>query len=307
MTDDTQTEETNEHARIRTAVRFFYDLQTLRIQNGNRTSRTKSTLTKAEEAYFDKTKEGLEALERGALSEVKRALKGVPIYEQWLTKQKGCGPTMSGLIVSEIDIHNGFETPSKLWRYCGFAVINGKAERRQKGVKAAYNPWLKAKLGHVLGECLIRANSPWREFYDNYKTRKQNQHVSKCMACDGSGTVAFDTPKKDASHALRDNQKKPASQISPDTQSDLASLKSIDTHGLSASRCKNCGGDGGPAPWGKSDAHRHNAAMRYMVKMFLLELWRVWRELEGLPVGETYAEAYLNRRHGDHGGSLQAQ
>lgn len=37
----------------------------------------------------------------------------------------------------------------------------------------------------------------------------------------------------------------------------------------------------------------HNAAIRYMVKMFLADLWRTWRALEGLPVGKPYREAVL--------------
>jgi hypothetical protein len=64
--------------------------------------------------------------------------------------------------------------------------------------------------------------------------------------------------------------------------------------------CKNCGGTG-RGMWGKSDGHRHNDAMRYMVKMFLLDFWTAWRKAEGLPVVPSYAEDKLNRRHRDDG------
>ena len=33
----------------------------------------------------------------------------------------------------------------------------------------------------------------------------------------------------------------------------------------------------------KTKAHRHNAAMRYMIKAFLADLYAAWRQLEGLP------------------------
>lgn len=49
--------------------------------------------------------------------------------------------------------------------------------------------------------------------------------------------------------------------------------------------------------WGVSDGHRHNAAIRYMVKMFLIDLYKKWRELEGLPVRNLYQEEYLNHAH----------
>jgi hypothetical protein len=48
----------------------------------------------------------------------------------------------------------------------------------------------------------------------------------------------------------------------------------------------------------KTKAHRHNAAVRYMVKMFLLDLWREWRTLEGLDTPDPYHVAKLQLR--DH-------
>jgi len=43
----------------------------------------------------------------------------------------------------------------------------------------------------------------------------------------------------------------------------------------------------------KTDGHRHNAAVRYMLKMFLSDLWMKWRTLEGLEVSEPYSVAKL--------------
>jgi hypothetical protein len=48
----------------------------------------------------------------------------------------------------------------------------------------------------------------------------------------------------------------------------------------------------------KSKGHRHNMAMRYMVKMFLLDLYLLWRPLEGLEVSEPYSQAKLGILHG---------
>lgn len=49
---------------------------------------------------------------------------------------------------------------------------------------------------------------------------------------------------------------------------------------------------------GATPLHRHNMALRYMVKMFLVDLWKEWRALEGLEVGLSYAEQYLGHTHG---------
>jgi len=45
--------------------------------------------------------------------------------------------------------------------------------------------------------------------------------------------------------------------------------------------------------------HRHRMATRYMMKIFLSDLWLAWRALEGLPITEPYAVAKLGMQpHG---------
>jgi len=44
--------------------------------------------------------------------------------------------------------------------------------------------------------------------------------------------------------------------------------------------------------------HQHKAANRYMIKMFLRDLYIAWRTLEGLPVRPPYSEEYLGKQHG---------
>lgn len=48
----------------------------------------------------------------------------------------------------------------------------------------------------------------------------------------------------------------------------------------------------------ESKGHKHNMAMRYMIKIFLKDLWLTWREIEGLPITPDYAEAKLGMKHG---------
>ena len=48
-----------------------------------------------------------------------------------------------------------------------------------------------------------------------------------------------------------------------------------------------------------TDGHLHNMALRYMVKMFLCDLYEHWRPLEGLEVHDPYAVAKLGlQKHG---------
>lgn len=48
----------------------------------------------------------------------------------------------------------------------------------------------------------------------------------------------------------------------------------------------------------KTKMHRHNMAKRYCIKMFLIDLYKVWRAMEGLPVAPPYSEAKLGMKHG---------
>ena len=47
----------------------------------------------------------------------------------------------------------------------------------------------------------------------------------------------------------------------------------------------------------KTKGHRHNMAIRYMIKRFLADLHVVWRTQEGLSVSVPYSEAKLGMKH----------
>jgi len=47
-------------------------------------------------------------------------------------------------------------------------------------------------------------------------------------------------------------------------------------------------------PWSETNlGRRHLDALRWMLKQFLADLWRVWRQIEGLPVTELYCANHL--------------
>jgi hypothetical protein len=55
--------------------------------------------------------------------------------------------------------------------------------------------------------------------------------------------------------------------------------------------------DNSPAHAEKTKKHRHNMAIRYMVKLFLVDLYVAWRTIEGLEVHKPYHEAKLGIVH----------
>jgi hypothetical protein len=313
--------------KLKNAVRYFYDLQMLRMQSGGRSKKkaviAEAHLDEADKHFLALQEEALNTIERDALKEVERLLKmGIPVYERFLKHIRGIGPTLSGVLIAEINIEC-CNNPSQLWSWCGLAVNNvtHQAVKRVKGEKLHYNPWLKSKLLNGLGESFTKACNvddagyytvrwvskpsglpileekdavvkgvvqltadgtvikkykervpyegvPYRKFYDDYKHRKENQIVETCMGCCGTGLV--DRIDRDE----KEGEKEESGVKKPRVKA----------------QCPNCKGKGGPAPWGESQAHRHAAAVRYMVKMFLLDLWREWRKMEGLEVCPSWAE-----------------
>ena len=286
-------------SNVRTLVRSTYDLQKIRIQMGNRiAAQFKAKLGQqpgqSEEALtadaqemlrilrlsYNRITDGLvldkrwsklaftgdgiidtptelalvaqyieiDTAEKRQFRRFEDLLTQYPIYNQFLEKVPGCGPAMSGVILSEIDIAKA-AYPSSLWQYAGLDVKSdgrGASRRAEHLIDREYvardgetkmkksitfNPFLKTKLLGVLAPSFIKQGDkcPYRKVYDGYKHRLENH---------------------------------------PNWQD-------------------------------KTKGHRHAAAMRYMVKVFLVDLYREWRTLENLPVAPTYQESKLGHTHGE--------
>jgi hypothetical protein len=213
---------------LRYAVKMFYDLQRIRIQIGGRILAVENPqgieLENIDIEFFKSEFDFIYEREKQFLKYIKKQLKKYAIWTEFLEKVKGIGETMGAVILSEYDIEKA-DTVSKLWSFTGLNVVDGKAPKPIKGEKLKYNKWLRSKMVGVLGSSFLKCNSPYRQYYDNYKNR-------------------------------------------------LVS-----------------------ANWGQSDGHRHNAAIRYMIKMFLIDLYKNWRSIEGLTVREPYQNEYLNHIH----------
>ena len=281
---------------LRQACRFFYDLQRLRIGTGLREQKREKLrkdlavsplvqVSEGAQAFIQEQKDRLEESEDDVLKEMKRLLKEHKIYTEWLQHQRGCGVTMAAVIISSFDVYRAHRM-SCFWAYAGLTIdpTTNQSVRRKKGEKASFDPYLKSKMVKILGECLIKAGAPleareaseekkarkgreaseWYICYINRKHYRRSQRV-RCMNCKGFG---------------------------------IAEVLDEESGKKKKEKCKNCK-DFSPeaAPWGMCDAHRQNEARRFMVKIFLQDLWRKWRTLEGLEVRPSYAEERLGLYH----------
>jgi len=89
------------------------------------------------------------------LKPVKRLLESHPAYP-WFSRVKGVGNENIAKVVSLIDITKA-ETVSSLWKYAGYAVVDGTAERPKKGEKLHFNKTLKT-MCYRLGVSLLKAH-----------------------------------------------------------------------------------------------------------------------------------------------------
>ena len=102
-----------------------------------------------------------------------------PIWD-WLTSIKGLGAgSLAAQLLAQIDDISTFDNVSQLWRFAGFAVFDGKAEKNKIGEKSHFNRTLKAVCWNI-GDQFIRHYTPlYREIYDNEKARQRQLHPEK--------------------------------------------------------------------------------------------------------------------------------
>ncbi|HEY3175664.1 MAG TPA: transposase [Candidatus Polarisedimenticolia bacterium] len=243
---------------LRLAVRSFYDAQKLRIEMGNRIAAQvrADTISPEWEGPLLRHSVALSDIESEIFDDISGLLEEVDIAP-WLLSIRGIGPTLAGVLVSEIQDPGRFDTVSKLWAYSGLHVIDGRGVRRERGKKSNWNAFLKAKLIEVLGKSFLKCgNEKYGKLYADMKTRLSNRPCWK-------SAEEHNTKKVQAE----------GEEPGPNTKGET------------------------PLPNGCTMGHVEIRARRYMVKMFLADLWGEWRKIRGLSIRPSYAEEYLGKKH----------
>lgn len=242
---------------LRWVVDAYYQLQKFRIATGNQIlARERLVDQPAVPPSIRMTNDRLAEIEALLAADFSDALQG-HLAMNWLGQIKGVGPVLAGKLLGLIGEIELAETVSKLWRFAGYAVIDGKRERPTKGEKLHYNNRLKAAC-YLVSASFLKCGSPYRtRSYDParlfYLRRATGQSEAWCREQLGL-LKAGDPPTK------------------------AAVTKAIKAATL---------------PDGWTLGHQHMAAMRKMTKLFLGHLWLTWREAEGLPIREAYVQEKL--------------
>ncbi len=263
-------------------MRFFYDLQRLRMQAAGRNlpkgakpdseERVQVELHELDKTILASRADELLGAEKTALRDVEDHLRTMPIYTDVLadkTRFKGVGPTMAGVILAENDIRRQ-RTVSTMWKFSGLAPLPA---------------WRCCQCNKLVVE--VQKDKPQLGFKHAAKAKECLEVVPQQMAYPSGKTMR-------------------PTRGEPLPYNAFLRAKMIGVLGPSLLKCNS--------PWrkayddkkhqlqtmgkGVSDMHRHNMAVRFMVKMLLAEIWKEWRTIEGLPVRGTYHEEKMEHVHG---------
>jgi len=281
---------TNEQLAIRMYVRAREDFQAMRkamdARLGVKADGKKQNL-KQDRVFSDIDKENFSIIalearrqEKAVEKMLAQTLKRLPIWNEWLSKVKGVAAIAGGHILGSFDIHEA-TTVSKMWQYAGLnpGLVRGKIRVEVKD----YKPEMGAKVRITLDENgkeeyyvvqtdkLVRGDRPTPGFILPY-----NKNLRTALV----GVLAPGFVKCQSSYAL--DYYYPYKARLEQEQNPVASIGNKDE---------------GKEWQAVSKGHRDNAAKRYMIKMFLKDLYVAWRTIEGLSVRVPYAEEFLGKVH----------
>jgi hypothetical protein len=332
---------------LRTLVSTMYDLQKLRISVDNRLKRKKDGTMMKGYAQDDVSKYLLneeifsiqtfanELFEKETLlkKQIEVIVEGFDIYTRYLKTIKGCGPLMSAVIISEIDIRASERykdesrrrcmAVSNIWSYAG---LNSEKVKGFKFIKVGYALDINGvdvdKKGDpklVKTKVLDRALA----YKEGQKGRKPiwkpmegAKYVSCSITSDEAKRIKEETGKVITGEWIRTNLLIDGDH--PTTGFKIPYNKFLKTKlvgVLGSSIIKSQGPycyyfynhrdrlrqkselleESGET--GITPAHIKNQSMRVMIKAFLRDLYVAWRTIEGLPVRKPYEEEYLGRIH----------
>ena len=164
------------HPHLWQAYLWWYELMEMRKRHLLRISsidRGKSNL----DSQFEK--DMLEAAQLdGLLINIKKTMTNfgelVPVWN-WVTSIKGLGQGgLAAQLLAQIDDIEKFDTVAKLWRFAGYAIIDGKAEKNQRGEKSHFNRKLKGICFNIADQ-FIKQQTPY--YVDIYYTEKDKQRL----------------------------------------------------------------------------------------------------------------------------------
>jgi len=294
---------------LRMLVRAYEDFQGIRKGTDNRIGRKADGTAQnvAARAFKSSDLESFisfadvcAAQEEALLKQVHQVLKRFPIYNDYLKGIDGVGEIASAHIISNFDIEKA-TTVSKMWQFAGLnpGMVNGKKSIDKKDYKEAMGPIVaeyaadpkKKNIKYiVLTDTQIRGDKLTPGFLAPYNADLRTALVG--VMADGFIMSAFRWPE--VTETQYNNTPEDDRRIKDDKFQVLAIKPNSYAQFYHDYKNRLARED----KWkDESAGHRDRSAKRYMVKMFIKNLYVAWRTIEGLPVRAPYQEEYLEHKH----------
>ena len=186
MTDARPDPKPKKHPHLWQAYLWWEELEKMRIRHILRISSIEAGKSNMDAQFErDMTEHvGVEALVCHAKKEMINFGETVGPVWDWLISIKGIGEYSAAKLLARIDDIGKFDTISKLWRFSGLAVIDGKAEKKDS---QHYNRRLKAQMVGEQGiadQFVRHHTSPYRDEYGSYKARQRRKYPDvMCRQC----------------------------------------------------------------------------------------------------------------------------
>jgi Transposase IS116/IS110/IS902 family len=204
----------------------------------------------------------IEQQESRQFRQMQGMLDQIPIYKTYLSEQRGVGPAMAAVLISYLDPRKA-RSISSFWKYAGLDVGPdgaGRSRRKEHLVEREYV--------NKAGKTATRMGITYEPFL---KTKLTGVLGTSFLRSGSPWRKVYD----DYKHRLES-----------DPTREKVTVAEWKKRNNNEENVRNV--------WTPGRIHR--ASLRYMIKMFLADLWVKWRELEGLPVTEPYSVAKLGNR-----------
>jgi hypothetical protein len=132
----------------------------------------------------------LDELIKGSKKMMKNYGSITPIWK-WVTSIKGLGGEcgLAAQLVAQIDDIEKFDTVASLWRFAGFAVMEGKAEKNQKGEKSHFNRRLKGVCFNIADQFIKQQTPGYVEIY--YAEKEKQRALYPEPVSNGNGKKIY--------------------------------------------------------------------------------------------------------------------
>ncbi len=126
----------------------------------------------------------IDNLLKKAKKDLAALVKGEPIAK-WMISIPGIADHTAAKLICLIDDVGKFSTVSKLWRYAGYGVVDGKAEKPIAGEKRHYVARLKSEVYLVVGNFIKQQTPVYSDYYYESKADYRRKYPEPVPCEDG--------------------------------------------------------------------------------------------------------------------------